>query len=53
MICLLSASSYFTYNGSLRSHKAPLKGLRLMALPALADDDEGVVDLLAELLLFC
>jgi hypothetical protein len=32
-------------NGSLLSHKAPLNGLRLMALPALADDDDGVEDL--------
>ena len=38
MICLLSASSYFTYNGSLRSHKTPLKGLRWMALPALVEE---------------
>ena len=27
----------FTYKGSLRSHKTPLKGLRLMALPAFAE----------------
>ena len=39
MICLLSASSYFTtHNGSLRSHKTPLKGLRWMALPALVEE---------------
>ena len=37
--------NFNTYNGSLLSHKAPLKGLRLMALPALADDDDGVEDL--------
>ena len=38
MIRLLSASSHFTHNGSLRSHKTPLKGLRWMALPALVEE---------------